>query len=80
MTKTLFGGAVILLILYTLFVYISQLDNGNNVIAEEILSRLAFDSDKGIVGNNRENAIAEIIIDNFFIRIPYGLELVKKNG
>lgn len=66
MTKTLFGGAVILLILYALFVYISQLDNGNNVIAEEILSRLAFDSDKGIAGNNRENAIAEIIIDNFF--------------
>lgn len=66
MAKTLFGGALIVLVLYALFVYISQLDNGNNVIAQEILSRLAFDSDKGIAGNNRENAIAEIIIDKFF--------------
>ena len=41
-------------------------NGGNNIIAEEILNRLAYDDELGIVGNNRENIIAKEIFDDVF--------------
>lgn len=41
-------------------------NGGDNILVEEIISRLAFDEELGIVGNNRETEVAKPIIDNLF--------------
>jgi hypothetical protein len=41
-------------------------NGGNNILVEEIVSRLMFDEELGIVGNNRESVVAKEIIDRFF--------------
>ena len=57
-------------------------NNGDNIIAEKILNRLMFDEELGIVGNNRENAIAREIYDSYFysdkIWLGIGLEAFEK--
>lgn len=40
--------------------------NGNNILMDEIISRMAYDDEFGIVGNNRENLTAKPIIDEIF--------------
>ena len=39
---------------------------GNNILAEEIVYRLAFDDELGIVGNNRESFWAKELLDSYF--------------
>lgn len=51
----------------SLIVYVAlNYNQGDNALTEEILMRLVFDEDTGIVGNNRENLLAESVIDSFF--------------
>lgn len=59
-------ATVIICVLTILVIVAFTYNNGNNVIVEEILSRLAFDEELGIVGNNRESAVAKDVIDRFF--------------
>lgn len=55
-----------ILVLAIVVIIAFNYNNGDNIIVEEILSRLAFDEDLGIVGNNRESEVAKDIIDNIF--------------
>lgn len=55
-----------MIILLVLVIGVLNYNGGDNIIAEEILNRLVFDEELGIVGNNRENQIAQEIIDSFF--------------
>lgn len=50
-------------------------NGGNNIFVTEILSRLEYDEDLGIVGNNRENAISSLIVDSYFFsnKIWFGI-------
>lgn len=52
-----------LLLGITVLYYVAVTWNGgNNLVNEKIVSRLEIDEDRGISGNNRENAIAQIIL------------------
>lgn len=57
---------IILSVLAVLIIIAFTYNGGDNIIVEEILSRLAFDEELGIVGNNRESSVAKDIIDSFF--------------
>lgn len=63
---SIFTLVLIFFVLAVSVVYIFSYKNGNNIIAEEVLSRLMFDEELGIVGNNRENIVAKDIYDQFF--------------
>lgn len=41
-------------------------NNGDNVLVEEIISRLVLDEELGVVGNNRESDVAKAVLDEFF--------------
>lgn len=44
----------------------SEWNKGHNMINEKILDRLEYDKEKGIVGNNRDNVMAEAMFTAFF--------------
>lgn len=71
---------IFFLILFTsIFIISTSWDNGNNKVNEKIIERLEFDEEKGITGNNRENAIAEILFEDFFSSkmLWFGIGLTK---
>ena len=66
MSKTI-KYTILVIILLSVSIYIAMnYNNGNNVVAEYIMSRLVYDEETGIVGNNRESIIAEMVVDNVF--------------
>lgn len=53
-------------IIGVLIVYVINYQGGNNIITQTIFERLVYDEELGIVGNNRENALGEQVIDMYF--------------
>lgn len=64
--KSLFVFFIITSFITIISIIIFSYNNGNNIVVEKIFERLVFDEDLGVVGNNRENLIAEDIIDTYF--------------
>lgn len=58
--QKLFYFALLLLSVY----YLASVDNGgSNVLNDTIFSRLQYDTEKGIVGNNRTTAVADVYFE-----------------
>ena len=81
--KTLIRNSFITLALLAFIVVVAfSYNNGDNVLVEEILSRLAFDEDLGIVGNNRESLKAMEVIDDVFysnqVWTGIGMEMITE--
>lgn len=53
-------------IIGVLIVYVINYQGGNNIITQTILERLVYDEELGVVGNNRENALGEQVLDMYF--------------
>lgn len=60
-TKYLLGGALFLLFSYIVFGFV--INNGDNAVNNLIFSRLQYDEEKGIVGNNRSWEVTDDLFE-----------------
>lgn len=64
--KSLVILSCIIVALAGIVIFAFSYNGGNNILVEEILNRLMFDEELGIVGNNRENVVARELFDYYF--------------